>query len=87
MEIASVCEWFRNNLWFVDWPGGERLVGLTIKVEPTGYLLILRFISAEGPKVGFYGCQSLEKAFRALSSSTAREAIRLRPDKYALDKK
>jgi hypothetical protein len=86
VEILGACEWFRNGLWFASWSNGERLVGLTIKVEPTGYLAILKFITAEGPKVGFYSSKTLEGVFRGLSSDKGREAVRLREDKYALDK-
>lgn len=87
MDVVGICEFFRSKLWYVDWQNGERLIGCSLKVEPTGYLAILKFISAEGPKVGFCGGKTIEGVFRTLSSDAGRKAIKLREDQYALDKK
>ena len=50
-------EFFKNGLWFVDWPKPIRLTGVSVKVEPTGYLVILKGITAEGPVVAFKGAR------------------------------
>lgn len=86
MEIDVVSQWFAEGLWLLEWPAGARLMGFKIKVQPGGFLAILNFISAEGPVVGFYQSPTIQGIYRAISTSAGREAIRLRPDKFALDR-
>lgn len=82
-----VDEFFKTSLWFVEWPSPIRLTGVTVKIEPTGYLLILKGITAEGPVVAFKGARSLWGACTDLRTKDTRYNITWRPDKYALDEK
>lgn len=86
MDIDVVSQWFAEGLWLLEWPAGARLMGCKIKVQPGGFLAIFNFISAEGPMVGFYQCPTIQGIYRSISTSNGREALRLRPDKYALDR-
>lgn len=86
-KLVTLDEFFQQKVWFLDFGPTIRLVGVTIKVEPTGYLAILRAITAEGPKVAFLGKKGLDKLRTALLDESGRDAIRWRDDKYKLDKK
>jgi hypothetical protein len=83
-KLQSVDEFFRTKAWFLQWQDGIRMTGYTLKIEPTGYLLVIKAISPEGPLVGFYGCETLEKLYRFLQNGTEGEGVRFRPDKFAL---
>lgn len=84
-KVGAIDEFFTRHIWLVGWPGGARLQGVSLKVTPTGYLCILKFISGEGPKVAFTGKGGLEGLYRSLQSPEGREALTLRPDQFALD--
>jgi hypothetical protein len=56
-----------------------------IKVEPTGLLLILTGITAEGPVVGFIGAQTLKQLSDKLYSDESRNSVKWRADHYAID--
>lgn len=86
-KVQVLDEFFRQKVWFVDCGDSRRIVGVSIKVEPNGYLAIIKAISPEGPQVAFLGKKSLDKIRTALLSSDGRGALRWRIDEYQLDKK
>jgi len=86
-KLGLVNEWFTYSMWISDWTPVSRLVGCSLKVETSGYLAILKGISAEGPMVAFVGEKSLVKLFEKLRSAKVRENLVWRPDIYAFDKK
>lgn len=79
-------EYFSNKVWFTDFPGAVRLVGISIKVEPGGCLGVLKAVSAEGPKVAFLGASSIDSLWRKLRDPSGRAALQWREDKYRFDK-
>lgn len=85
-KLASIEEFMTRKIWFADNLGVRRLTGFSVKVEPNGFLAILKGISAEGPVVAFMSVPSLEKLFRSLTTTEGLEALKWRPDKFALDK-
>ena len=74
-----------NKVWVADWPGIARITGVKIKCEPTGYLVILNAISAEGPMVGFVGARHFKEIARLGWDEEQRRGVRWRQDRYALD--
>lgn len=86
-KMLAVEEFFKQALWFLDRTIDQRLLGLTIKVEPTGYLAIFRAITAEGPVVAFYQAQTLDEIRCRLVNNGGLESLKWRTDKYALDGK
>jgi len=78
-------EFFTRNVWLLEWEDGIRLTGLSLKCEFTGYLAVLRGISAEGPKVAFLSKPTLKQVYSNLKSKNGRGAVRWRPDRFKLD--
>lgn len=76
----------RGPLWFSGQEEGFRLVGASLKIEPTGYLVILRAITAEGPRVAFVGAGTLEQVYRALKDLNSLPLEKWKVDRFALDK-
>lgn len=83
-KLEIVDEFLRHQLWLQDLGEGRRLTGVSIKIRPEGYLVILKAISKEGHLVAFLGKGSLVKLYRCLQSGAGREALVWRPDKYKL---
>lgn len=79
--------WLQHGVWFVEFGDGVRLTGVSIKIQPSGHLAILKGITAEGPKVAFLQLPTIDKLRRKLSAGNGLESIRWRADKFALDKK
>ena len=79
-------EFYARKVWFLDIGDGKRMSGLTIKCEPTGYLAILKAISAEGPKVAFLGANTLDKIRTVLCSPKGLAELKWRDDQYRLDR-
>lgn len=77
----------RTNLWLQGMDQGLRIMGVTIKVESTGYLVVVKAISAEGPKVAFVGCKGIEQVYRELQQVASLPPKKWREDVFALDKK
>lgn len=77
----------RGPLWLAGQELGLRVMGVSIKVEPTGYLVVFRAVTAEGPRVAFVGCGTLQQVYRALQDVGSVPLSKWREDKYALDKK
>lgn len=84
-KLMVLEDFLRQGVWFLDWLGGARLTGITIKVEPAGKLVILKAITAEGPKVAFVGAGTLDAFRRKVTNREERESINWRVDQFALD--
>lgn len=85
-KLEVLEDFFTQPVWFLEFGEGRRLVGITVKVEPQGYLAVLKCISPEGPQVAFVGSSSLDGVRRKLRDAAHRGEIRWRDDKYKLDK-
>ncbi len=86
MKIRTLEDFYARAVWFLEFETGARVSGLTIKCEPTGYLAIIKAITAEGPKVAFLGARTLDKIRTVLSSPEGREKLKWRVDQYTLDR-
>lgn len=84
-KLGLVNAWLTRDLWLQDIAGGKRLVGASLKIQPTGLLLVLKSISAEGPFVAFVGGNSLEKIMRKTQVGLDGGAMNWRIDQYRLD--
>lgn len=84
-DLQLVEEFLTDNLWFLEMDSGIRIRGCSIKVEPSGFLVVLKGKSAEGPVVAFMGKSSLNKVVAALRTEAGRNALRWRQDKFAFD--
>jgi hypothetical protein len=82
--LITLEEWFATKVWFLEWGNGHRLVDMSLKIQPGGYLLILRAISAEGPQVAFYQSYSLDGIRKGLGEVSGRNSLKWRPDKFKL---
>ena len=76
----------RGKLWFQGMDQGLRIMGVSIKVEAKGYLVVVKAITAEGPKVAFIGCGTMERVYRELQAIDSLPPDKWRQDKFALDK-
>lgn len=76
----------RGPLWLMGAGTGSRIMGVSLKVEPTGYLLIIRAVTAEGPKVAFVGCATMEKVYRRLKDIDSLPLSKWKEDRYAFDR-
>ena len=86
-KLQIIEDFFKQTIWFQECGEGVRLVGASLKIEPTGMLLILRGISAEGPLVAFVGGRGLEEIWRKVNTSEKCKSLKWRTDHFALDKK
>lgn len=85
-KLVLMDEYLLQGLWREKFDEIARLVGVTIKVEPLGYLAVFKATGAEGPVVAFKTFRSLEEIYRSLKSTEGRASLRWRPDKFMLDK-
>ena len=85
-KLLVVEEFFAQKIWFLDVGEGVRVCGASIKVEPSGYLLVLKGRSAEGPKVTFIGAGTIEGIRRKLLNSAENGGPEWRVDKFAFDR-
>jgi len=85
-KMQAFDDFRKGKLWFLGMEQGLRVVGVTIKVEPGGYLVVIKAITAEGPKIAFVGCGSLEQVYREIQGIDSLPLNKWREDKYALDK-
>jgi hypothetical protein len=85
-KLGVLEEFFAQQIWFLDVGVGRRVIGLTIKVEPTGYLAVIKAIGTGGPEVSFAGSQTLDGIRTKLSHSGGGLDLAWRQDKYRLDK-
>jgi hypothetical protein len=81
-KLQAVDEFLKNGAWFLEFGGDKRVRGMTLKIEPTGYLLVLKVATPEGPQVAFYGCETLEKLYRFLQNGTENGSLKFREDRY-----
>ena len=66
-----------------DIPGVGLLYGVTIKIEFTGVLAVLKAKGGGGYQVAFVGAKSLESLIRKVQPILAGEEGRWRQDEYA----
>lgn len=85
-KLLVLEEFFAQKIWFLDVGEGVRICGATIKVEPSGYLLVLKGRSSEGPKVSFVGAGSLSGIRSKLLANALNGGVKWRVDQYALDR-
>lgn len=85
-KLGVLEEFMRQRLWFIDVGQERRVVGMSIKIEPTGYLAVVKTISAEGPEVCFVGTKTLDGIRRNLLDRSERDTRKWREDKYRVDK-
>lgn len=81
-KLLVLEEFFSQVVWFLDFGPSLRVVGASIKVEPTGYLLVLRAKSAEGPQVAFVGARTLDKLRTEVLDRAGSERLKWREDRY-----
>jgi hypothetical protein len=74
-----------RRIYFYEWNQSVRLASISIKVDPTGVLAILKGITAEGPVVAFKGSTGIYKLCMQLRDKGVRETIKWRRDDYAID--
>lgn len=84
-KLLVLEEFYGQKLWFLDLGGDQRVYAASIKVEPSGYLLILRARSAEGPQVAFVGARSLSEIRRKVLGFEGNSTLKWQADKFALD--
>lgn len=84
-KLLVVEEFYAQKLWFLDLGSGVRVYGATLKIEPSGYLLVIKARSAEGPQVAFVGAQSLAAVRNKLLQAEGNGSLVWRTDKFALD--
>ena len=85
-KLQVLEEFLARGMWFLELGEGVRVSGATIKVEPSGYLLVLKARSAEGPKVAFVGAGTLDGMRRKLVSGAQQGTLAWRVDQFALDR-
>lgn len=85
-KLLVLEEFFARKMWFLDLGDGRRVSGASIKVEPSGYLLVLKARSAEGPQVAFVGASSISGIRSKLLASGLTETLKWRIDQFALDR-
>ena len=81
----TIDSWFKAGVWLDEWNGQGRLVEVRLKITPAGTLAILKFITGEGPMVGFHSGPGPSRVLRDLYNKKVREGIVTRPDRFALD--
>lgn len=84
-KLLVLEEFYAQKIWFLDFGDGRRLHGASIKIEASGYLLILKARSSEGPVVAFVGAGSLSKIRSKLLGFEGNGTLKWRADQYALD--
>lgn len=85
-KLLVLEEFYAQQIWFLDFGGNRRLMGVSIKVDPSGILAILKAISPEGPQVAFVGASTFDQVRRKLSGTESRNTIKWRADQFALDR-
>lgn len=85
-KLLVLEEFFAQKIWFLELGMGIRVHGCSIKVEPQGYLLVIRARSAEGPKVAFVGKSTLDGLRRHLLGLDGTDTLKWRDDQFALDR-
>ncbi len=60
-KLRVLDDFLQNQIWFTDVGALRRLTGVTIKVEPSGYLAVIKAVTAEGPEVAFMGFSQIDK--------------------------
>lgn len=85
-KIDIVEHFFSHAVWIMEFSDSVRLIGITIKVEPSGYLAVMKGLRGDGPIVGFIGARSLVGLYRDIQAKAANGGIKWRPDQFALDK-
>lgn len=86
-KLRNLEEFFATRMWFTEFEEPIRLTGVSIKVEPTGYLVILKGITAEGPRVAFVGVKQLDLFRRIMLGQVDHKVIKWRLDRFAIDEK
>lgn len=84
-KLSIVNEWLTRSLWIEGIGQHKKLTGVSIKVQPTGLLMILKAISPEGPVIAFVGGSSLEDIMRKVKATIADGGVRWREDRFAFD--
>lgn len=85
-KLVVLEEFFAQKLWFLELGDGRRVSGASIKIEASGYLLIIKARSAEGPQVAFVGAGSLTGIRSKLLLAENGSSLKWRADQYALDR-
>lgn len=85
-KLRVVEDFFAQGLWLIDVEKGPRIIGMSIKVSPSGMLAVVKAVSSEGPMVTFVGAPTLEGLYRKLQTTLASNAVKWRPDQFALDR-
>ena len=85
-KLLVLEEFYAQKIWFLKLEDGKRIYGASIKVEPSGYLLVLKARSAEGPQVAFIGGGTLDGLRKKLLAFGGDNQPRWRQDKFALDR-
>jgi len=84
-KLGVVDEFFQRGLWLTQEGGGRRVTGASLKLSPTGYLLIVRAYGAEGPVVAFVGARTLAEVMRKTKSGLEEGNLKWREDQFAFD--
>lgn len=85
-KLQVLEQYFTHGYWMQTHEGISRIMGLTIKAEPSGYLAVVKAFSSEGPVVAFIGAPNLEGIYRKLAGAKGNGGLQWREDKYYLDK-
>lgn len=83
-QLGLLDEELKLKIWFRGAEAGLRVTGVTLKCEPTGVLVIVKAISAEGPVITFRGCKGLGQVRAELAGLDSIPSGKWRPDNFAL---
>lgn len=86
-KLGVLEEFFVQRLWFLNVGQDRRIIGCSIKVEPTGYLAVLKAITPAGRQVTFVGSKTLDGVRRHLEDPQKLGKQVWRDDLFGFDKK
>lgn len=86
MEAKAMDDVFVRSCWLKGAESGMRLHGVNIKVQPTGYLVILKVLTAEGPRVAFRQAGTIEAVGREVRDWDQITLKNWKEDRFFLDR-
>lgn len=85
-KIQHLSYTLKQRLWLSDLGGDARVTGVSVKVSPSGLLMVIKAVSAEGPKVAFVGASDFGDLLQKGNDLCNGGQLRWKEDRFALDK-